>query len=128
MDCIGIGRSAGLTEVKGPRYLYRRRSICDCLPAHARSVLEERGSGTVFLEAFRKQCFRVWVRQRTAIRDAMNIADGRLLKTGSALFKACQMFSSRSTQEVVTQKKIHVVFTDYQHTACPCHVDEQHLR
>lgn len=55
------------------------------------------------------------VRKWTAIRDAMNIADGRQLKTGSALFNACQMFSSKSAQEVVTQKKKnHVVFTDYQ--------------
>lgn len=45
----------------------------------------------------------------------MNIADGRQLKTGSALFNAYQMFSSKSAQEVVTQKKKnHVVFTDYQ--------------
>ena len=46
MDCIG--RSAGLRETRGPRYLYRRRSICVCLPAHAQSVREERVSGTVF--------------------------------------------------------------------------------
>ena len=57
MDGIGIGRSAGLKEAQGPRYLYRRRSICDCLPAHARSVLEERVSGTVFLDSVLEAIF-----------------------------------------------------------------------
>ena len=62
------------------------------------------------------------VRKWTAIRDAMNIADGRQLKTGSALFNAYQMFSSKSAQEVVTQKKKIMLFlpiTNYR-MSLPC--------
>ena len=58
----------------------------------------------------------------------MNIADERLLKTRSVLFMGVPdvLISVRAGD--YHAEKGYFVFTDYQHTAYPCHVDEHHLR